>query len=548
MKENPHIIKESDPKFQSLISTMTEEYNRVRENIEYREIRDDPNMFKGERISYPNFGDEYGQHDVNIYRPELIDKLTDLLPKTDSELTIFFELDYTINIIELNDFYSKLFEESFPYYLYWNSEFPKIVLSCINEWRKAIVEAVMPIEILVPLKGFYLRKERRDQTYNLVLLENNDVLLSIQTIPEYNLLETIPFFFGKRHLGYVGRGGRYVIYGIYAKGSVPFYINDPPELFSQCYLWDYITYAVQAISLDGTILKFGTPFYKFPWWISKHLWSQFKFNHPYWMSERYFGNSWAPGLVPDIGYNYTKNYSMSKTVENEKMFPDPERIDKIVEFINPMDKDDQILRERFKNTILERFYKYFSFDRKPIISNPDKIRALFKKLMDSTSSINFENNYFILDRLVKLGQQHQIEDVILNTSLILESIFLGNDKELKFYDLKKRLANLLAKNWTEFWDQVKYFELINDLRNAIIHGDVEWRNKKYLKLIQERYINEFPNFKAEELKYAYFVENAIQLDLFNRITLILREILNRSIDFPSEFEKVDFMKFNIKKK
>ncbi|MFW9876885.1 MAG: hypothetical protein ACFFG0_27645 [Candidatus Thorarchaeota archaeon] len=543
-----NIIKESDPEFQSLLFTMTEEYNRVRENIEYGEIRDEPNMFKGERISYPNFGDGYGQHDVMTYHPELIDKLTSLLPKTDSELTIYMELDYTANIIELNDFYSKIFEETFPYYLYWNSEFPKKVLSCINGWNKAIDEGMIPIEIIVPMKGFYLPKERKDQIYNIILFENMNVSLSIRTIPEFTLLQKTPLFFGKDHLAFIGKPGRLAYYGIYAKGNIPFSIDDYPENFSQCYLWNYITYAVQAISLEGTMLRFGTPFYKFPWWISRHLWSQFKFNHPYWMSERYFGHSWAPGLVPDIGHDETKYYKMSKTVEQEKMFPDPVRIDKIVKTINPPNRDDQIIRERVKDTLFERFYESFPFDRKPTISNPDKIETLFKKLMEPTSALNFENQYFILDRLVKLGQQHQIEDVILNTSLILEAIFSGNDKELKFYVLKQRIANLLANNWKEFWNQVKFYELINDVRNAIIHGDIEWRNNEYVKLIQKRYIKQFPDFSAEELKYTFFVENAIQIDLFSRIAFILREILNRKIDFPSEFGKADYMKFNINKK
>ena len=83
--------------------------------------------------------------------------------------------------------------------------------------------------------------------------------------------------------------------------------------------------------------------------------------------------------------------------------------------------------------------------------------------------------------------------------LILEAIFLGEDLSLKSIDLKKRIANLLAKNQSEFYKIVKLFNNIYDLRNAIIHGHSDWREKEYLKLLKKVYLKNIKNVKEEDI-------------------------------------------------
>lgn len=182
------------------------------------------------------------------------------------------------------------------------------------------------------------------------------------------------------------------------------------------------------------------------------------------------------------------------------------------------------------------------------ISDPKAINNLFQKLSKPSSQINFEKNNFILERLLKIGQRDHIEDAILDSCLILESIFLGkgNNTELS-YRLKLYASSLLATNLDQFEKEFEYFNMLYGIRSQIIHGTANWKKKfkgksKYENFIEWCYPKLIPYLKSRENFPLYKIDKLVQYELFKKIGEIIRIVLERNLNFPSDFEKSGFLK------
>lgn len=492
----------------------------------------------------PNFFSDFDQFNIGKYHPNLIAKLTDLLLVKDLPINIYFNLDFSFYGVEIKNFYDTLFEQAFPIYLLWNSYFPTKVLEMINEWRIGKNIKKMPIEILIPLKGFYLpviekETERNHSYYDIIFVNNDDAQVYLNTMPNYSVLN-YQYSSDSKKVQFIFEGidNHLSRYRLHAKGKIFFEFQHNPQQYSFCYLWHYIKQVAEAICLEGTILRFGTPYYILPWWVSNEIITDFNFHHPDWMNDRYMTKGYYFGLVPDTEpYSTTTSRQRRKYFIKGKPFWDS---DYISAHGSPLDSDTELMSELYSDKIN--------------LSKPEEIENLFKKLNERSSSINFNRDSFILDRLLRLSQRTLIEDVILDVSIILEAIFLSGKRDELSYRLKLNVSSLLCKTSDEFMEYFDFFSELYEFRSAIIHGAPKMKKSKrkkkspYKQFVEECYPNYLDFYDPENNLMINKLNRLIQYDIFQKICKIYRKLIEFNINYRIDFEKIGFLNIFLKKR
>lgn len=528
-------LRDSNPEFQLLLSLIEEEFERIKEKTPISEVVDNQIPFNTEFIITPNIFHIFGQRNVLDFHPKIIDTLKSLLPYTDKTLDISFSLDFAQYGFQVCDIYNKIFENVFPYFLFWNSKWSMILLTLINEWRVSSYIKQMPLEIIIPLKGFYLSEKssnkknvKKSSYYNLKFISKNNIEISLKSLPSYSILRYGKGIYDEEeHFYFEGIRKDMVRYCIHAKGNIPFEINDHIE---QTYhfneVWEYIKQACISISIEGTLIRFGAPYYKFPWWFSKQIQEKFEFNYPDWINRRYMNPNAHLKLIPDIREKFEFDKTRMIGGDLSTFF----EID-LIKWIN-----------KPFNPIWELRAEYFSGDDRKI-SDPECIEKMFIQLSDKNSNINFWNQSFILDRIIRLSQRDKIEDVILDACSILEAIFIGGTEQELSYRLKINASSLLANNISDFIEKFNYFKYLYDLRSAIIHGvdkTKKYKKKKKSKLemfLENCYPQYLEYFNTDNQLSMYKLNRLLQYEIFYKLHKIILKILNKNIKIPDDFRE-----------
>jgi len=539
MVDNELLLKESDPKFKEFIVLLNNEFERVRKNIAGIEVNNDQIIPNNVYVTTPNLFSNFGQFDVEKFHPELISKLNDLLIIKNFPINLYFDIDFSFYGLEIKNLYDKLFELTFPIYLFWNSNLIKKVLEAINEWRSSSKTGEMSVDIIVPLIGFYLPIDENDRGfYENILLNNDRTKLLLKSTPNFSVIN-YRFNENLKKVEFIFEGISDFItrYIIQAKGKIPFKLQEFKPDYSYCYLWQYIKQVAQGISLEGTLLRFGTPFYILPWWFSNEIKTRLNFHHPDWMSDKYMTKGYYYGLVPDIEpYHMT---SFRKMMEYYEIGRPIWESDLIHVFGTPLDSDTELYNELFND--------------KTHISNPEKIGSLFNQLSDNQSALNFFKDSFILDRFLRLSQRNNIEDIILDTCVILESVFLSGIRDELSYRLKLNISSILAKNLDEFSQNFEYISELYDFRSAIVHGTPKTKkSKKKKKSPYQQFVQAcYPDYKdlyiLDDFLLMGKLDRIIQYDIFERISQILCNIIELHINFKKDFENIGFLNIFLNK-
>ncbi|MFX0012780.1 MAG: hypothetical protein ACFE9R_20885, partial [Candidatus Hermodarchaeota archaeon] len=444
-----HIINKNDPNFQKLIIQFKSEFERIREKTPIENVSDNKSLPNTVYITKPDLFHKFGELKVLKHNPELIERLQSLLYYTEEKLEISINIDFAQYGFRVGDLYNKIFENVFPYYLFWNSKWKNILLRLINEWRLCFSREDFLIEIIIPLKGFNIKEDsfpfedyENIRTYRYDFYNHESVKVSLKSFPNYYFLNFESFTQGeKNNFVYEGISKDIVKYGIFANKRIPFGINKHiKQKFLQIELWDYIKKVTIVVSLEGTLLKFGAPFYKFPWWFSNQILQNFEFYFPDWMNRRYMNPNAYSKLIPDIQEEF--EFKETRGIGgNLATFFERDLETWISKPLNPTWE----LRNQFiQNKNLDRL------DLK-------KVQKVFSILNKKSSKVNFWDHSFILDRYIKLSQRNKIEDVILDASSILEALFIGGSQTELSYRLKLNVAGLIAKNLDEFRNEFDYF-------------------------------------------------------------------------------------------
>ncbi len=536
--------------FQKIFANLLEEFTKIHKNFPDFTIRDLPVKKNSYYIISSDFIHQFIELNNLDDKIELFSLFKKILNISDIELEITILLDHSSLSLEVGDIYYNMIKNLFPYYFYHNSSLNEQILRLINEWRESFSKNLMNLELIIPLKGFFFPKELFPNENEIRFINEKTLDISLKKIPEYRYTSLERNF--SNNLKYAIRHieSSKAKYCISAKGQVPFY-NFPHarDNIEFNYLWEHIKNLAEAISLEGTILRFGKPLYRLPWWISTKILKSFNFLVPDWMNQRYMNNSRKFMIIPDrysISIPFSDPDEAKITNQNLEM---PTRIFGFSQSqLNPeWELFGECLRieEMIEKTEPEKFATSFK------ISDPKVIKIFFQKLSRPSSQINFEKTNFILERLLKIGQRDHIEDAILDSSLILESIFLGkgNNTELS-YRLKLYASSLLAANLDQFEKEFEYFNMLYSIRSQIIHGMANWKKKpkgksKYETFIERFYPKLIPYLKSRENFSHYKIDKLIQYELFKKTGEIIKLLLERDINFPSDFEKSGFFKIFI---
>ncbi len=533
--------------FQKIFTHLLEEFAKIHKNFPDFTIRDLPVKKNSYYITSPDFIHQFIKLNNFDNKIELFTLLREILNFSKIKLEITISLDHSSLSLEIGDIYHNIIKNLFPYYFYHNSILNKQTLRLINEWRKCFSRKLLNLEIIIPLKGFYFLKDQFPDEDEIRFINQKNLDLSIKKIPEFEITSLERQLSNNHKYNIRHIASSKANYCISAKGQVPFYsFPSSEENIEFNFLWEHIKHLAETISLESTILRFGKPLYRLPWWISTKILKSFNFLVPDWMNQRYMNIRRRFMIIPDI---YSISLPFSDSDEDEitnqnwvlptrifgfsqsqrspewELFGEGLKMEEIIEKSEPME--------------ITTSYK---------ISDPKTIRNFFQKLSKPSSRINFKKNNFILERLLKIGQRDHIEDAILDSCLILESIFLGkgNNTELS-YRLKLYASSLLAVNLDQFEKEFEYFDMLYGIRSQIIHGTANWKKKakgksKYEKFIERCYPKLFPHLKIDKNFSLYRIDKLVQYELFKKIGEIIRIILERDIHFPSDFEKSGFFK------
>lgn len=533
--------------FRKIFTKLLEEFAKIHKNFPGFTIRDLPVKKNSYYIISSDFIHRFIELNNFDDKIELFSLLREILNISNIKLEITISLDHSSLSLEVGDIYHNMIKNLFPYYFYHNSILNEQTLRLINEWRECFSRNLMNLELIIPLKGFFFPKEQFPDEYEIRFINQKNLDISLKKIPEYKytslerkILNNLKY--ETRHIA-----SSKAKYCISAKGQVPFY-NFPSarDNVEFNYLWEHIKHLAENISLEGNILRFGKPLYRLPWWISTKTLISFNFLVPDWMNQRYMNNRRKFMIIPDI---YSISIPFSDSDEHKITNQNLELPTRIFGFSQSQQNPEwELFGECLRIEEMIEKSEPVKFTTSFKISDPKAINIFFRKLSKPSSQINFEKNNFILERLLKIGQRDHIEDAILDSCLILESIFLGkgNNTELS-YRLKLYASSLLAANLDQFEKEFEYFNMLYDIRSQIIHGTANWKKKskgksKYEKFIERCYPKLIPYLKLGENFPLYKIDKLVQYELFKKIGEIIRIVLERDINFPSDFEKSGFFK------
>ncbi len=531
------LLTEADPKFKEFMISVLEEFDRIRTNLPGIEIGNNPISPHNEYVIPPNLFSDFGQFDIEEFNPNVINQLNELLLIDEFPLHIYFDLDFSYYGIKIVNFYDKLFEETFLIYLFWNSTLPLKILSMINELRMSFKLKKMPINILIPLKGFYLPSRKEDNNhmskiYNIQLKKIDEATqVALKNISNYSIIN---FHYNdnenKIQFVFEGINKQFSEFCINAKGNTDFKLQEYDPRYSYSYLWRYIEEVAQSLTLEGTLLRFGQPFYNFPWWISSETKIRFDFHYPEWMSNKFMNKNNYSGLVPDTeSFSTTFFRQMRKYYEKGKQLWEK---DFIINYGAPLNSEMEFLNELHSDS--------------KFISNPDRIVYLFRNLNDNKSTINFKKDFFILDRFLKLSQREKIEDIILDVCIILETLLLYNIQDELSYRLKLNVSSLLAENVEEFDFYFNFFSELYKYRSAIIHGNPKL-TRGYKNFVENTYPNLLEKLDINNEISKNFINKTIQYDIFKKICMVFNKLIDSNIDYRNDFKTDGFLKIFLKK-
>ncbi len=412
----------------------------------------------------------------------------------------------------------------------------------INDWRESFKNRIIKYELIIPLKGLYfsdfdyrkLNGKRFDdpeviqyqEKTNFHGLNFKNYSIEISNIMKecsINLKPTGIYGIFKEEKSIAPK-----FYQIFlsAISYFPLYfrgVNRAPDI-DKSKLWKHLKNIVQLFFVHGIKLNIGKPFYKFPWWISKKLVNDFSFVIPNWMNTNSMWLKPVEPLIPDF------------LISN---------IDLDFSFNTKREHSGDIFFGKSK-ILSKSVHSKGSGDSTKSLSLANDIYTMYQKLSNpNLSFISFKNTkiQFLLDRLLQLGQTSEIEDVILISCIILESIGTSERTKqlmiisIKMSDNQEEFLNYLKK-------RVKLYDALYKVRNSIMHGrsNIEDDFRNFGRII----------LKKEDLSKdeAYYKKNLILLWLFQTIAEIIKNIIKKDIkieDLRKSHNYTNYLEFKKKK-
>ena len=535
--------------FMLLVKMLSGEFDRICKKIPNLQLQDAPLNPNYVLIIEPELFHQFDQLGVKESTPDLFPILNSIFPFFTDNFNISFTFDLSSYSLYIRNLYNKIFEKMIYYYIFHKSQFSNILLQTINEFRRDFSSKKMEIEIKLPLKGIFTDIDLYKSPVNQTFIENRDFTISLKSFSNYSVEKfgTIAPWEKKKTLFSTGINTQIVKFYISAKFKLDFSITEFDEknikigkssVLEWNPVWNEIKKVIVAMSLKGTPLKYGRPFFSFPWWISQTTVQKFNFIYPEWIDTRFFFSSYkGKGLVPEIEAEFKENFDFH-TYRIKHSKPIKRYLD--TDFISSSFHTSFDVQDRLFNDLFNNWNNH--------LLDLNSIKIVFNKINSDNSYLNFQRKSFIFHRYLLLGIRNTLEDIILDTCLILEAIFLKNSSELSFR-FALYVSSFLSSNEAEFENQFEFFKKLYGLRSKIIHGVQNWKDYKNKKNKLLKKFIELANLNGIEKlleRKGYLneknLEIIIQFFLFHKISSILKKLIDENINFPENFENLGFMK------
>ncbi|MFX1499931.1 MAG: hypothetical protein ACFFDH_03085 [Promethearchaeota archaeon] len=402
-------------------------------------------------------------------------------------LTIQADLDSRRFTIYIRGLYGYLIEEILPKYISRANEIEEYLILKLNEFITSYKTKTFPYEIILPLTGIVADLKISKGKYKFQISENagtllfNDAIIITQN-NDFSINRSVLY-----NINDIETGIRRAI-SIYGKGSLNFKIieqnsflfqfdKSEPESINANKVWIEIRNIFSSFILSNFRIGYSKQFYKFPWWIPKR---------------RYLYDFPTPDWLRNITYFNPSEYM---SIDRLKLFQIKDLIPESyrnITFAHPIDKGDEI---GFKQGNTKNGKGFFKVDRgrshemgfqeiqlKIPSNNFQILKNSFNNYSNKSNPINFYSNQFIFKQLINLRLREKIEDAILDSCLILESLLISGKGEFS-YQFRLHASLLLSNNFIELISNINFFNDLYNLRSNIVHGSEGWFEvyKKFLK-------------------------------------------------------------------
>lgn len=550
-----NLIDINNKTFQKFLEMMKTEIERIKSNFKDSKIKD--RLFNREKIPKdhefvfePGFFQQYGQLDETFMelKPEFISTISELLPYSNDNIEIWLPLDSRLYFISLGDIYDNFFQAAMKIYVKNPLFFDTYLLSLINNWREVFTSKMLKYKIIIPLKGLFFTNligNIPNGSQRRMVLPSFMVGGTIVSFNDNNQKSGLREYELCKYFVKIGGNKRPTSislkpspsYSIFKKHTQPldsiihvYYITgdlycpisfrrhqEVPDI-NESKFWKKTKEIYQAFLICGIRLRFGKPFYLFPWWFSTDLIEKISFAFPDWVDTNAMWQKPIERLIPDF---FISNIGLNSNVDTK--------------ILHSGDLFFEKAKIRKKGLLIRG-----GQDATYPLSKLSEIKDIYSKLLDPASKNNFNNNRieFLLNNLLRLAHRTSIKDIILDTCIILESI--GSSEKSRRYLILASIISENSNNFTEFFkEQYEFLELLDETRNKIIHGSTtEWR-KSYIKfaknLLQDDSLTQSDIYNSKR--------NIIHKKLLDILSKIIKKIILDAVDVQNISNKFNFINY-----
>jgi hypothetical protein len=402
-----------------------------------------------------------------------------------SDLTIQGDLDSRRFRVQIRGLYGYLIEEVLHKFITNPQDLDNYILQKINEFILSYKTKQINYTIILPINGIIAKADESFNSFQLSFTKNAGLLL----LDDIIVITKNSDFILTRSMHYTNDiiSGINRAISIYCNGTINFNFVETnsflsttkltePESINKSNTWSEIRNLFSSFVLTNFKLGYSKQFYKFPWWIPKRRY-QYDFPAPDWLRNlRYF--------------NPSENMSIDQMEFLQIKHLVPESYRNITHFI-PIDKKDTKtfpLGNISSGSGLFRVIQGKSHEmgfQEIDLQIPSGIFQLlirsFKIYSDKSKVINFYTNQFIIKQIILLRLHEKIEEAIINSCLIIESLLVGGNTELS-YQFRLHASLLISNDLEDFQKKIRFFKDLYNLRSEIVHGEAKW-HKKYRKFL-----------------------------------------------------------------
>jgi len=451
-------------------------------------------------------------------------------------LTIQADLDSRRFRIQIRGLYGYLIEEILQKYIINPDEIENCIVKKLNQFITCYKTKKIPYKILLPLNGIIADTEESNQELLIPLTEK----AGLQLFEDAIIITLNSDLILGRSVHYnkddIEKGINRAI-SIYCKGTIDFefveqnsfffhFDRTEPESINDSNEWVEIRNIFSSFILSNFKIGYSKQFYKFPWWFPKKRY-QYDFPTPEWLRKiMYF------------------NPSEKMSIDRMRLLPIKDLVPESyhnITFPTPIDKKGRIT---FSQGNISNGNGFFSINQgrshemgyqethlKMPSTNFQIFRNAFSIYSNIKYPINFHSSQFVINKLISLRLREKIEDTIMDSCLLIESLLITGNRELS-YQFRLHASLLISNDISELRTNIGFFDDLYNLRSRIVHGDEDWHE------IYRKFLNNHTRWEFTKSEWNYDQIEFTRSEVLNLIFMKIIRIIIRINDIGLDIKEI----------